>query len=163
MDVRKATYSDCKPFIPAIRSGRVVKVYDGDTLTIAVSMFGTLYRFNLRLRGIDCPEIRSKKDSERQAACKVQAHAYDLLFHKMIDIEDVGYDKYGRLLANVYVGKKEKRVNVSQYLLDSHMAIAYTGKGRKMHPNNWLVYMSNVHPVKQYGLMKRITLFVKRI
>ena len=29
------TYEDTVPFIPPITSGKVVKVYDGDTLTIA--------------------------------------------------------------------------------------------------------------------------------
>ena len=55
-------YSSCTPFVVNITTGRVVKVYDGDTITVATNVINdnvsdTFYRFSVRIRGIDCPEI----------------------------------------------------------------------------------------------------------
>ena len=63
-------YANTVPFIPPITRGKVIKVYDGDTLTIASRLPGneTLYRFSVRLGGIDCPEMKSKIASEKQVA-----------------------------------------------------------------------------------------------
>jgi hypothetical protein len=33
-----ATWKTCKPFIPPISLGKVIKVYDGDTITIATKL-----------------------------------------------------------------------------------------------------------------------------
>ena len=50
-------YDDTIPYIPELTHGKVVKVYDGDTITIASQLPGssTLYRFSIRLAGIDTP------------------------------------------------------------------------------------------------------------
>ena len=49
-------------FIAPINSGRVIKVYDGDTITVASKIPGLkkspIYKFSIRLNGIDCPEMR---------------------------------------------------------------------------------------------------------
>ena len=43
--------------------GRVVSLYDGDTLTIALNVFDAIYKFSVRMNGIDTCEIKSKNDS----------------------------------------------------------------------------------------------------
>ena len=51
-------WKDCIPFVPPIAMGFVIKVYDGDTITIASKLpypDSPLYRFSVRLNGIDCP------------------------------------------------------------------------------------------------------------
>ena len=63
------TYKDTIPFIPPLTMGKVIKVYDGDTITIASKMpfeNSPYYRFSVRLKGIDCPEIRTKNMEEKQ-------------------------------------------------------------------------------------------------
>jgi endonuclease YncB( thermonuclease family) len=53
-------YHDTIPFIPPITSGKVIKVYDGDTVTIASKLpydNSPIYRFSIRLLGIDSPEM----------------------------------------------------------------------------------------------------------
>ena len=64
-------WKDCKAFVPPINSGYVVKVYDGDTITIASKLpypESPLYRFAVRLNGIDTPEIKGKNEDEKKAA-----------------------------------------------------------------------------------------------
>ena len=62
-------WKDTIPFIPPISGGVVIKVYDGDTITIASKLpykKSPLYRFSVRLNGIDSPEIKGvskKRDS----------------------------------------------------------------------------------------------------
>ena len=51
-----------------IQGGRVIKVYDGDTITIAARLpydDSQLYRFSVRLNGIDAPEIKGKSEIGR--------------------------------------------------------------------------------------------------
>ena len=57
-------WRDTTAFVPPISGGRVIKVYDGDTITIANYMpyaNSPLYRFSVRINGIDCPEIKTRK------------------------------------------------------------------------------------------------------
>ena len=56
------TWKECKPFVPPITRGRVIKVYDGDTITIASKLpfkGSHLYRFGVRLLGMDAPEMKT--------------------------------------------------------------------------------------------------------
>ena len=61
-DLEHITYKDTIPFIIPILYGKVIKVYDGDTITIAAALpiinNNKLYRFSVRLSGIDSPEIK---------------------------------------------------------------------------------------------------------
>ena len=56
-------------FVPPVNSGRVIKVYDGDTITIASKVPGLknspIYKFSVRLNGIDTPEIKGKNEDEK--------------------------------------------------------------------------------------------------
>ena len=56
-------WEDTIPFTFPISRGQVIKVYDGDTITIASKLpFESypLYRLSVRLNGIDTPEIKGK-------------------------------------------------------------------------------------------------------
>jgi endonuclease YncB( thermonuclease family) len=53
-------WEDTDEFIPPVNKGIVIKVYDGDTITIASKLpikNSPLYRFSVRLAGIDTPEM----------------------------------------------------------------------------------------------------------
>ena len=54
-------------YVPQITHGRVVDVYDGDTITIVgyVKHNPDLFRFSVRLNGIDCPEMKGKMKMKR--------------------------------------------------------------------------------------------------
>ena len=130
------TYEDTVPYVHTIHKGKVVKVYDGDTITIASKLLyfadSPIYRFPVRLRGIDSPEMRTKSPIEKELAQKAQQALYELIFGKIVYLTDIGMDKYGRVLANVYL----EQVNMSQWMLDNGHAVQYNG-GTKNIPDEW--------------------------
>ena len=65
-ELESCDYKNCEQFIPSISRGKIVKCYDGDTVTIATIMDGKRVRFNIRMLGYDCAEIRSKDPQEKK-------------------------------------------------------------------------------------------------
>jgi endonuclease YncB( thermonuclease family) len=131
-------WKDTIPFIPPITSGFVIKVYDGDTITIASTMpysNSPLYRFSVRLNGIDCPEIKSKNDDEHACALLAKTEMTNMVLHKIITLKNIQTEKYGRILADVYIDD----LHVNKHMLDNHLAVAYDG-GTKKSPESWLSY-----------------------
>ena len=134
-------------FIPPITQGQVIKVYDGDTITIASRMpipESPLYRFSVRLAGIDAPEIKGKSEEEKESALKAREALSNLLLHKVVELRNVKTEKYGRLLADVYLND----LHINQWLLDQKLAVPYDG-GTKISPDSWLQYNNNsthTHP-----------------
>jgi micrococcal nuclease len=135
------TYKDTIPFIPPLTEGKVIKVYDGDTITIASKLpfdKSPYYRFSVRLKGIDCPEIKTKNTEEKQCAILIRDILKDLLMDKIVTLKEVELEKYGRILAFVYLDE----VNLSDLLCEKHMAVKYDG-GTKHCPENWMTYYNN--------------------
>lgn len=135
------TYKDTIPFIPPITEGKVVKVYDGDTITVATKLpyeNSPYYRFSVRLKGIDCPEIKTKNKDEKECATLARDYLRVLLMDKMILLKEVELEKYGRILAYVYYEEK----NVSDMLCEKRLAVKYDG-GTKQCPDNWMEYYKN--------------------
>jgi micrococcal nuclease len=135
-------YANTVPFIPPITRGKVIKVYDGDTLTIASRLPGneTLYRFSVRLGGIDCPEMKSKIASEKQVAQVAKEFVSHHVMNKVVELRHVEMEKYGRLLAQVYYKDNTGTlVCLNNQLCAERLAVAYDG-GTKVSPENWVVY-----------------------
>ena len=102
------SYNDTTPFVYPIRYGKVIKVYDGDTITIAARLpntDGPVYRFSVRLNGIDTPEIRGKSEAEKELAYFVRDALSEKIMGKIVELRNVANEKYGRILADVYLGK----------------------------------------------------------
>ena len=121
-------YENTIPFVPEITKGKVVKVYDGDTITIAAQIEGLapIYRFHVRLRGIDSPEIKGKTAKEKEQAVVSRDALANLIMNKQIVLKNIGTEKYGRLLADVHYGD----INISQWMLENKLAVPYDG-GKK--------------------------------
>jgi endonuclease YncB( thermonuclease family) len=81
---------------PSNLEGKVVKIADGDTITVLVDR----QQVRVRLSAIDAPE-RGQDFSQRSR----QALA-DLVFGKQVRIETHGKDRYGRVIGDVFVGGK---------------------------------------------------------
>jgi len=137
-------WQETKIFIPPIKMGYVIKVYDGDTITIAVEFPfepNTHYRFSVRLAGIDAPEIRGKSEDEILAAQCAKDEMTRLVLNKTVLLENISFEKYGRLLADVYVNSQtnKERIHVNAYMLDKRLCVAYDG-GKKSSPVSWVKY-----------------------
>lgn len=138
-------YKQTTKFVPPINEGYVVKVYDGDSLTVASRLpyeTSPLYRFSVRVSGIDCPEMRSKCADEKQCAKMAKAHLKHLVMNKKVKLSVLGTDKYGRVLADVEITKDDILINVAEEMLLRRFAVVYRG-GKKTPPDNWLNYHSN--------------------
>ena len=128
-------YSDTLPFIPPINFGKVIKVYDGDTITIAAKLpntLGPIYRFSVRLLGIDSPEIKGKTFKEKELAVISRDILSQLIMGKIVYLRNVSMEKYGRILADVYLGD----LHINDWMLKNGYAIPYDG-GTKHRPYEW--------------------------
>ena len=76
--------------------GKVVRIADGDTLTVLVDK----QQVRVRLSEIDAPE-KGQDFSQRS-----QQALADLVFGKEVKIVAHGKDRYGRVIGDVFVGDK---------------------------------------------------------
>ena len=131
-------WDDTVEFTFPIQGGRVIKVYDGDTITIASKLpfvESPLYRLSVRLNGIDTPEIKGKTEDEKTAAKQVRDVLSNMILNKYITLANVQTEKYGRILADVYIGE----LHINEWLVSERYAVKYDGGAKKV-PESWLQY-----------------------
>lgn len=135
-----------RPFDFKDRKGwvRLLDVYDGDTITVLYKADNTYFKHNVRLLGIDTPEMRGSGAEAGLSAkhelltlltlddvfmsLSKKEIATELLKHPcMIYIECHGYDKYGRILARVF---NRQNLDVSKRLIELGFGIEYHGGAR---------------------------------
>jgi endonuclease YncB( thermonuclease family) len=129
---------DTVEFTFPIKGGRVIKCYDADTITIASKLpykESPLYRLSVRLTGIDAPEIKGKSEEEKEIAKQARDFVSNLILNKYVRLENVESEKYGRILADVYIGD----VHLNDLLIKERYAVKYGG-GTKLRPTSWLKY-----------------------
>jgi micrococcal nuclease len=137
MSSSEIKFEDTLPFIPPIHSGKVIKVYDGDTITIASKLpyaESPLYRFSVRLNGIDSPEIKTKSEEEKKLAQKAKEKMSELVLGKNIILKNVQVEKYGRILADVYINN----IHVNEYMIEQGLAVRYNGGTKGTFEENFL-------------------------
>ena len=81
-----------------ILKGKVVRISDGDTITILDSLN---QQHRIRLHGIDCPE---RKQDYYQVA---KDFIGQLCFQKEVNVEILKYDHYKRAIGKVYIDSLE--------------------------------------------------------
>ena len=133
-------YEDTIEFTFPITGGKVIKVYDADTITIAAKLpykESPIYRLSVRLNGIDTPEIKGKdiSEEEKEAAKTARDFVSNLILNKYITLKNIESEKYGRVLADVYIGN----IHLNDLLLKERYAVEYNG-GHKVKPVSWLKY-----------------------
>lgn len=109
------------PFVPPITSGKVIKVYDGDTITIVSKLpypESLLYKFRVRLARINAPELKTQESIE---ALNSRDFLASMVLDKTVELKSVRTDKYGRILAEVYCDN----INMSDLLLEKGYAVVY--------------------------------------
>jgi len=123
------------PFVPPISVGKVIKVYDGDTFTIVSKLpyqDSPIYRFSVRLNGIDSPEIKGKTDNEKELARKSRDALSGLIMGKIVTLKKTSLEKYGRVLADVYIDD----LCINEWMIENNYAIKYNG-GTKVRAIEW--------------------------
>ena len=124
--------------------GRLIDVYDGDTVKVILPTFNSYYKFTIRLNGIDTCEIKSKDKILQENGIKARDRVLELLTNNkkntkkdiknllesevfLVWVECFDNDKYGRILANIYKDENEKK-SISEILLEEKLAYSYEGK-----------------------------------
>lgn len=129
---------------------KVVDVYDGDTCTVVIKLYGKFRKFKVRCKGYDTPEMKPPLNSDNRDEIiknaykaknyfisrvtnfkiidniKYSKEEYKEIFEensKIIKLECFGWDKYGRLLANIYESNK----NINQEMIDLEYGYEYDG------------------------------------
>tara|TARA_Y100000768_G_scaffold225339_1_gene170137 strand:+ start:2252 stop:2686 length:435 start_codon:yes stop_codon:yes gene_type:complete len=117
------TYKNTDVYVPNITRGKVVKCYDGDTVTIATIIDNKGYRFSVRMLGYDCAEIRSKNEQEKKVAKWAKEYITSMIYDKVVNVvKNEGYDKYGRLLLKLEING----INVNDVMLEK-WGVSYFG------------------------------------
>lgn len=111
----------------------IVSVYDGDTFKITLPCRAKVFcrNINVRVKGIDCPEIRTSDYCEYRAALRAKNFTELFLSGGQLSLRRCKRDKYFRLLCEVYV----KGESLSQELSKAGLAYVYDGGKRKKR--NW--------------------------
>lgn len=137
--------------------GRVIKVYDGDTFTIATysdNDKSILCKCSCRINGIDTPELHPKnypsesdmtelqkkqKESEIKLANEAKEFLSEMILGKIVNITNHTKEKYGRVLADFIVNINGKDIDLKYLMIDKRFALPYDG-GTKIIPTDWIEY-----------------------
>lgn len=116
-------------------TGKVVSIYDGDTVKIVFKLFNTYYKWNCRINNVDTPEIRSKCELEKKNAIYVRDRLKDKILNQVVKVNCGKFDKYGRLLVTIYFNEK----NINEWLINKKYAFKYDGGTKKSWINHKLI------------------------
>lgn len=88
---------------------RVIRVYDGDTFFVDLACNQPVFCDNMRIRvrGVDTPEMRGGTAITKEAALKAKVFTETFLSGAIPVLENIGRDKYFRLLASVKVKRRD--------------------------------------------------------
>lgn len=108
----------------------VVEVLDGDTFVAEAQVWpGHSVNVNIRIRGIDAPEMKSRCEAEREAALKARQALAAMLADGAVTLTNIGGAKYyGRVLADVSTSAGE---GVGSLLLGEGLVRRYFGGKRQ--------------------------------
>ena len=157
-DLLEATYDTSEYSLNGINMyGKVVNVYDGDTVNIVFKVNNTLIKYNCRLSGIDSPElcpknIKDPKKKEQEIKCATDTRNYLInrvsgqkiegivskndikelcgRAQKLVWVKCYDFDKYGRLLVEIFENNNTDTISINQEMINNKMVIAYDG-GKK--------------------------------
>ncbi len=115
--------------LPGPVPATVVQVIDGDTITVRARIWlGQEVETNVRVAGIDTPELRGACDSERALAARARDMLIRLIGEEPVALRDIEYDRYGgRVVARVETAAGD----VATPLIDAGLAQPYGGRGSR--------------------------------
>lgn len=125
---------------------KVVSVYDGDTIKVIFPLKDTFYKWNCRLTGIDTPELRTRNINEKNYGYEVRDILREKILNKIVYLECGDFDKYGRLLTEVFLN--DNNISVNEWLIENKYAFAYDGGTKQC----WEEYLINQIKCKQESI-----------
>lgn len=131
-------------------AARVLDVYDGDTVTLAVPFLGKVFACACRIKGIDTPEMKSRDPAEKARAKAARARLLRYCCCSIHDQETTDWprervraflrencafvwilchepDKYGRVLIDLHSDPDRAQSSAAEVMLRDGHAYAYDG------------------------------------
>ena len=113
---------------------KVVKILDGDTLDVCFNWKGDIIRWRCRCFGYDSAEMKPLLSNKNRLKIINKAKSdkerfSELLKDGLITIECGHFDKYGRILVEIYVHNQLKSIN--KIMVEEGHGVPYFG-GKKM-------------------------------
>ena len=105
-------------------NAEVTRIVDGDTIDVIIDLgFNIWIKERLRLYGLNTPETRTKDAEEKEKGLKAKKYVENQINSNsgMVQIQSFGKGKYGRVLAEVWVGKS----NLNEALISNGHAEIY--------------------------------------
>jgi endonuclease YncB( thermonuclease family) len=116
----------CKHDSKTFRCVKYVRNYDADTITFNIPDVHPLFgkNINVRVKGVDTPEIKGSLPCEKDQARTARRLVENMVkrAHR-IDLMNVDRDKYFRILAYVIIDGQ----NLKDYLIKNQLAYIYDG------------------------------------
>ena len=117
---------------------KVASVYDGDTCNVVFDHNGVINRWNVRMNGYDTPEMRPSKklpnrDEIKKKAIESRDFLKSLVFndHQLVYIKCGEFDKYGRLLGDLFINENDDE-SVNSLMIKNGHGYEYHGGTKKV-------------------------------
>lgn len=118
----------------------IINVYDGDTCTANIQSKYGVQQWKIRMSGYDAPELKSHENNEYKVHAKACANILrNLILHRTVIVQCYSYDKWGRVLADVYLShdppstsdfqiRSDKYININRWMMANTPVLPYIGK-----------------------------------
>lgn len=128
-DVNKFCFKDC------VKTVKVVDVYDGDTVTVLLNIdpkeedLNLVFKFKVRMYGYNSEEIKLPKncenrDERKKKALEQRDWLREKVMNKIVYLECLGSDKYGRILGKIYLNKDDEKC-LNDIIVESGLCVEY--------------------------------------
>ncbi len=117
--ISKFTFNNYETYI------KVIKIIDGDTITGIFKYKDEFFKYNFRINGIDTAEIHSKDENIKLKAIEAKQYLFNLIFNKIIKAKFLNFDKYGRILIELYL--LDSNTLISDIMIQGGYAKKYNG------------------------------------
>lgn len=116
-------------------------VHDTDTISVLFKYNQEVIKYNIRLMGLDAPELKSKDLNERELCIKGTEYLKQLILNKLIKVKTYKTDKYGRMLGSIST-LDNNPININEDLIKKGYCREYHGDAKK----DWNLIDSNPLP-----------------
>lgn len=112
-----------QPIVADFHKVTLVRVVDGDTIKFNLACKHKLFCRNMsvRVRGVDCPEMRSANKEDKERALAAKQFTQQFLTGRKIALKSCQKGKYFRMVCDVYADGK----NLATALLEAGHAVPY--------------------------------------
>ena len=112
---------------------KIVRVYDGDTCYAVFMLHGKPVKFHIRMEGYDSPEIKPLLKTLNREKVIIDAklaktELEKIVLNKIVKLHCGTWDKYGRLLAKLYVNE----LCVNSHMIENGFGYEYFGGTKKI-------------------------------